>query len=940
MEDASAHVHSAGAKPRILRSLSGALSEGRLTSVGGDACASVQAAVRNHNLLCETFTGGSTACAVHATAIDQYFIHLDTMALPYASAGSKLAASVLLAQAATECGPRRFVGCMSRWGTALGKLVDGKDGDGLPTAAARHAMHALVAITRRASSMMDVPGVRKEAAVVAQKLVNAALRWLDDDAFTNGDVFTHEANRATAVTAIKQALEGHPSALRPKVDVIETALVKALYSCTVHDNSQTQRELLKAIAYLPRTGASSFQQSGSGVADAALAFSQQMRRVLVALHGSLDDGLQNMEPLHGGNSVTEQRTALVPLGAAPPAAFGGPLGEGDGPVTLVSKNNSETHLHRSQKLFKVIVEMLRQPFPNAAGVPLPADLVLGVVRRALNADGAGVSTAPGLPATAAPAEALGALPGTHVVACECLAALLECSGPALVRLTGPVARVLDGVLRAGAGTSAASSAQGKRGNGKPQSSAGLSSRPSTCATTRAAAYLLAASAARALGPASCAGELASVVVPHAANDAVLGWGTAGSAPGPFSAKRSKLGRNGNARKKGKGGAWGHAGSEEMESYLASGGVVDQRGGIAGGGLGRASDVVKRNALHALEAILTNGGAMVPSSLRTLIDASCAEAASAAVTQALGGTANVTSSIEVNATGNVSVRKAAYAALLASALAPRTFRATNLPLAACLFRKAKTCDVELRGDLQRHALAIEALLHPASAPLHPTAIAPPKESVFADPGVSAFANAGGWGEDDAFGRTTPNWGSAPGANKEASPALSESEEEEEENEEEEEEEDDEAAVVEPSVLPAVAKRGGENARTEAPVAKKAKSGANKAENKAGLKEKHEAQVPVLPEAEPVSSSVRGSRAARGKAVVAPAPVAPAAAKAPKKLTAKETKKAEAENRKRVGEELAAAQTKPAVSLGLGTGKSSVQMELSDDDSDGELPEIVD
>jgi len=82
-------------------------------------------------------------------------------------------------QACLECGPRRFVASLGRWGAALGKLADGADRDGNPTPSARAALRALAAMTRRASAMMDIPGVRKEAATVAQKTAAAALRRIE-----------------------------------------------------------------------------------------------------------------------------------------------------------------------------------------------------------------------------------------------------------------------------------------------------------------------------------------------------------------------------------------------------------------------------------------------------------------------------------------------------------------------------------------------------------------------------------------------------------------------------------------------------------------------------------------------------------------------------------------------------------------------------------------
>ena len=152
---------------------------------------------------------------------------------------------------------------------------------------------------------------------------------------------------------------------------------------------------------------------------------------------------------------------------------------------------------------------------------------------------------------------------------------------------------------------------------------------------------------------------------------------------------------------------------------------------------------------------------------------------------------------------VKARRAAYALLLASTLAPRPFRATNLPLAASVFRAARVKDAALSAECARAALAVEALLHPAAPPLHPRAIAPPRGDM--NGGVSdgmyetgAFGNDGfggaSWGGDDSVARKrAPAWGDA------SRERLEESEEEEEESEEQEEERREEKGVADDAAV---------------------------------------------------------------------------------------------------------------------------------------------
>ena len=935
MQDAAVHVHSAAAKPRILRALPGVLSDVRLAS--GADCATAEAAVRHHNLLCETFDDGSNAAAHHAAAVDVYLEHLESLAVPHASVHAKVAACRLLEQACLECGPRRFVASLGRWGSALGKLADAADADGNPTPSARAALRALAAMTRRASAMMDVPGVRKEAATVAQKTVAAALRRIENH-------FDSSDDAVDAVDAVAACLESHPAALRPKTDAVEAALVKAVLESPHGTSSLILSRATRALARLPRTGAFAFE-SASGIADPSKAFAAQTRRVLIALHDELDHGLRGMEST--SNAFAKQaRSALVPAGAAAPP----PLGGGAEKIHKGEKESArqETRLDRATRLFGLLAEQLRAPFPSAQGVPVAADLVLGAVRRALAADGAGVAAAPGLPATAAPAEALAALPAAHVAACDALAALLEAGGGACVRLAGPVARALDGVLRAGAGGGTASDAyRGRRtGNGD-----GVS-KPSTCASIRAAAYRAAAAAARALGPASAAGELAVFVVPHAARDAVFGWGSGGDESSPASGTatrgadaKTKMSKS---RKKGAGGAWGRAGADEMDAYLAAGGLMDRRGGLAGGGLGHNADFVREAALDALEAIVTSGGAMLPANVRTLADAAAAEAASRAVLAATAGYGSgTTQSLEARAPMAVRARRAAYALLLASTLAPRPFRATNLPLAASVFRAARNKDAALSAEAARAALAVEALLHPAAPPLHPRAIAPPR-NMSGNDGMyetGAFGNDGlggaSWGGDDSVARDAPAWGNAAPEREE------ESEEEEEESEEEEEERREEKRIADDAAVSrsAPGPPSGASSEPNEPTKREASPpasprGAKKAKAEA---EKDEAEgVPDAP-------SGRASRSRTASARQnAPAASAPEPKPKPKRQTAKEkaaaakaAKAAKTEAEAAAAAAAAAATSNPKpVGLGLGSGKSSVALELSDSDSDGELPEIVD
>ena len=347
--------------------------------------------------------------------------------------------------------------------------------------------------------------------------------------------------------------------------------------------------------------------------------------------------------------------------------------------------------------------------------------------------------------------------------------------------------------------------------------------------------------------------------------------------------------------------------------------------------------------------------MLPAGVRTLADAAAAEAASRAFLAVCSSVGSGSGMLEARVPAAVRARRAAYALLLASTLAPRPFRATNLPLAASLFRAATLRDPALSNEAARAALAVEALLHPAAPPLHPRAIAPPSDRGLEEPrgfGIGGFGNDGferggvpvggaSWGVVGAAARDAPKWGEADDRAPIRARAA-ESEEEEEEEEEEETEEAEKSENVE-AVDGDTATDGALVPPTRASPEASADASRGDAEPKKAAK--RESSPPASP---------RGAKKAKAEAEAkqtdAPARSKPRGRRAepearPKRQTAKE-KSAAAKAAKAAEEakaaEAAAATSKPksGYGLGLGSGKSPVALALSDSDSDGELPEIVD
>ena len=923
--EASAHVNSLAARARILRALPGQLTAAKLA----DPAASL-AAVRALDAFCLTAADAidahdaasradRDAIDESSEALDRFVAHVERACEPRGGGdlASKAAAATLLGRCARDCAPRRFVTSLARWGERLQGLVK-PDKSSDATVAAVAAARAMCEILRRAGAMMDVPGVRKEAATVVQRALPSILAWLDDEE-------SGPAAAAASLEFIKAALVGHPAALRPRADALERSLVRAVYS---RDADTAVRDAAAGcVAASPRIGSAPAANAGGAPADSARAWSSTCRRALIAVHANLDVALEGAEPMNAGAS---SKAKLMPAGEEPPP----PLGF-DAATSIDGANgrpSSPVALRRAIAMLRVIAAMLRAALPTAASAPVPAELILATARRTLDCDGAGAASAPGLPAIALRVETLAALPDAHVAAADVVVALVECGGVAMTALAGPVARLVDSCLRRGDGSGRRKEGGGGGGWG-------------TCAGVRVAMYAVAAAAARRMGAGAVAGDLAAAVVPAAARDAVLGWdgsgapGTSSSSAAAAAARRASktATTDGKKRKKGKGGAWGTAGAAEMEEYIASGGLIDQRGGVAGGGFAAATAATRAAALECLEAVLTSAGAALKPSVRTLADAAAAEAACAAVATATAPPSSP-AFLEASTPAQLAVRSAAYDALLASVLAPRPFRPTNLALASALFRRARTFDPALARVAGRAMLCLEAVVHPAAPPLHPRAIAPPRELLYGGGGGVGGGggdDGGGWdgGVGGGAGREIswgdgPSWGDEKGADEEppAKARKVDREDEEDDGEDEEmaeEEEEEEAGEEEEEGAEE------EDEHEEKPAAEPDPAA--------------EPEPAVAPAAEPVSptSPTRRSRRLSGGAAAPAEPPAldPAPAAAKKKAKAAAKRKTVAERKAEVDAGKAEV-AEPTVRPSLGSGKAAVQVQLSDSDSDGELPEIVD
>ena len=189
---------------------------------------------------------------------------------------------------------------------------------------------------------------------------------------------------------------------------------------------------------------------------------------------------------------------------------------------------------------------------------------------------------------------------------------------------------------------------------------------------------LAAAAARAFGPAYAANELAAVVVPAAAADAVGGWRGVGSSVGSNGGRAAFAAAARGAppprtfhRRDGKKEARGDRLARRRWRRFSP-----REGSWIGEEVPRVDRRARRRTPFARRRWTrwtrrsSRGAAMSPR-LRTLADAAVAEAAASAVAAATAAPSTA-AFVEATSPAAIAARRAAYDALLSSTLAPRRF----------------------------------------------------------------------------------------------------------------------------------------------------------------------------------------------------------------------------------------------------------------------------
>ena len=386
-----------------------------------------------------------------------------------------------------------FVEWFGTFVKVLGVGVRGEsDGRG---AAFEAACEALTETLARAGAVVEVPGVRRDAAQAISHAWQGVLR-----AMREGSVAGFELARACA--------RAHPSALRPHAKTLEDACAARACAST---GTEARESAIACLASMSR------------IQGDAASWSEHARRLMYEAHAALNDALDGAED---GEFRRQLDAALAPTNEAAPKRLGD-----EKRIAAIAATD------RAISMMNCLEEMFRASFPEA--VPMPCAAAVTLASRALACDGTPFSSVPGLAPVPVSIELIIALPHVHLAALGMLDALLQNARILALPYGGRVARALEHTLR----TSAPTSTDGARdGDGSVH-----------LARVRARVHDVVATASYALGGAYASGELATAVGSFIIQDAKPRTRTkrsAASEEGKTSKKRKKGGAWGNATAEG------------------------------------------------------------------------------------------------------------------------------------------------------------------------------------------------------------------------------------------------------------------------------------------------------------------------------------------------------------------------------------------------------
>lgn len=263
------------------------------------------------------------------------------------------------------------------------------------------AWRMLAAIFKRVGSLVQVPGVRRDAATLAPKLVALVLH-------PSADAEPGEC----ALHALYAALEALPAPFKSHTTQIEALLAAAMFS----SEGAVAVAAADCFAALPR-------RTGD-----ATTWSATAQRLLATAHALLDDVYLSLEP---EGLVDACKRSIDPSAAplAPPSAAPG--------GALAAYTATFTHL---RTVIGSLVTLLTAAYPSP--VPVPSHGLLMLVTRGLAVDATSTS-GPAAASGGKLAELCLHLPEMHAVMLRLLRTTLTAAGTQMLPLLGAVGRLLE-----------------------------------------------------------------------------------------------------------------------------------------------------------------------------------------------------------------------------------------------------------------------------------------------------------------------------------------------------------------------------------------------------------------------------------------------------------------------------------------------------------------
>jgi hypothetical protein len=551
----------------------------------------------------------------------------------------------------------------------------------------------MAAIFRRAGRLLHIPGVRRDAAPLANKLTAAISQAAGEKGTTNPDTLE------LAFLALHAAFLAVPTSFKPHMKTLEPVVCRAMLSSkrsiSAISNNAAPAAAILAFAALPR--------AGGDLSD----WSAAAQRLLVSAHALLDQAYLGLEP---AGLVDNCRQGLDSTAPVLPGVVD---------TTSSTTGGMDSYALTFGQLDAILGSLeaqLTTTFPTP--IPLPSSPLLLLATRILSIDADSVAERSAA-STGKLAELCLRLPTLHSRALDLLKILTLVAGVQLTPLLLSVARALGEQL----GKVAIDPAEIQITKVCP--SVKISLYNATAVVLRAGGV----AAARQLAPIllQCAYvEIYGIAAPseegagaHLMNSTTRRGGAIEAQPARKRAKHAK-----------------HRGDD----FINTDGL-DNAGSI----YELAALRTQSAFLETLEALL-EAGALLTLGQRARVDDIIAHAACTAADAAL----KTRHTSEGDAAPLVNLQRASLKALLASVLAPTSYRPPHFSLALSLLKNGVRHQSQCIAQFSSHAiLCCEALMHPRAlprpAPLKPTATtdADVDVGVLGMPRFWSFIDADAW-----------------------------------------------------------------------------------------------------------------------------------------------------------------------------------------------------